>query len=93
MSAPLIDRVFRDPKTGQLAIAQCPNAPLAVFLVTSLARRAFHPSGGVAAGLSVLGGLALIWWAVAELGWGDSLFRRILGGVVIAGMAASLLMW
>ena len=44
-------------------------------------RLAFHPSGGVGTAVSIVAGVALLWWAIGEIGWGDSLFRRILGGV------------
>jgi hypothetical protein len=52
----------------------------------------FHPSGGVATAVSIVGGAALASWSVGEIGWGDSIFRRVLGGIVLVGMAAGLLM-
>jgi hypothetical protein len=83
------DRVFRDPETGRLAIVQAPNAPLWIFIVTTAARMLVHPTGAAGTAVSVIGAVALLWWAVEEIGWGSSLFRRILGGVVLLGLAAT----
>lgn len=86
-----MDRVFRDPKTGKVVIAQPPNLPLWIFLAATAVRLVAHPAGTAGTAVSVVAGLALAWWSVAEIGWGDSLFRRALGAVVLAGMVGSLL--
>lgn len=88
----VLDRIFRDPDTGKLTVVQLPNLPLAIFLVATLGRIAFHPSGTAATAVSVVGTVALGWWSVGEIGWGDSLFRRVLGGVVLAGLVARLVL-
>ena len=75
----MFDRIFRNPETGQVVIAQAPNLPLIIFLVASVVRLVFPAAGIVAA-------IALAWWSVAEIGWGDSLFRRFLGAAVLVGM-------
>jgi hypothetical protein len=80
-----VDRVFRNPKTGELAIAQVPNVPLAIFLVTAVVRWTLHPTGTVGTVVTVIGAAGLLWWAVGEIGWGDSLFRRFLGAAVLIG--------
>ena len=41
--------------------------------------------------LTVFAGIALLYWATLELFWGDSPFRRVLGGVVLALCGCSLL--
>lgn len=84
----LFDRVFRNPDTGEIVVAQPPNPPLSVFLVATLIRLVFHPRGGVGTAVSVVGGVALAWWAIAEIGWGVSLFRRLLGAVVLVAVVA-----
>jgi hypothetical protein len=85
-------RFFRNADTGELAIVQFPNVPLAIFLVATLLRLAFHPHGPGGTALSVVGTASLGWWSVDEIARGDSPFRRVLGGVVLVGMALSLLM-
>lgn len=90
-SPSLVDRVFRNPDTGELVIAQWPNLPLAIFLVATAARLLLHPGGAAATAVSVLGGAALVWWAVDEVLRGESLFRRLLGGVVLLVTIVGLL--
>jgi hypothetical protein len=85
-------RFFRNCKTGELAIVQFPNLPLAIFLVASLVRLAFHPHGAGGTALSVIGGVSLGWWSLDEIVRGDSPFRRVLGGVVLVGLLLGLLM-
>jgi hypothetical protein len=85
-------RFFRNSTTGEWAIVQFPNLPLAIFLVATLVRMAVHPHGGAGTALSVVGGVSLAWWSVDEIARGDSPFRRVLGAVVLVGMVLSLLM-
>jgi hypothetical protein len=86
-----VGRIFRNSDTGQWAIVQFPNLPLAIFLVATLVRLAVHPHGGTGTALSVVGGLGLAWWSVDEIARGDSPFRRVLGAVILVGLALSLL--
>ena len=86
------DRLFRNPATGRVVIAQPPNVPLWLFIGATGARLAFRPAGSIAMAVSVVGALALGWWSVAEIGWGESLFRRLLGGVVLVGLVAGWVM-
>ncbi len=88
----LADRVFRNPETGELVLWQTPNPPLIVFLLATAVRLLLHPDGGVGTAVSVVAGLALAWWAVDEVARGDSLFRRILGAVVLIGMVVTRLL-
>jgi hypothetical protein len=85
-------RFFRNPATGQLAVVQMPNLPLAIFLATTLARLAFHPRGAIGTAVSVVAGVAIAWWSALEVIRGDSPFRRVLGGVVLFGLLLGLLM-
>jgi hypothetical protein len=85
-------RFFRNPETGEWAIVQIPNLPLAIFLVTTLVRLAAHPHGAAGTALSVVGGVSLAWWSVEEIVRGDSPFRRLLGVVVLAVFVLGLLM-
>ncbi len=41
----MIDWLFRNRQTGEITIAQVPNAPLIVFMVAVAVRFVFHPSG------------------------------------------------
>ena len=76
-------RFFTDRDSGELAIAQRPNAPLAVFLGVTLVRVLLHPDGGAGAAITVIGAVALVVWAALEIALGDSPFRRVLGAVVL----------
>jgi hypothetical protein len=83
---------FRNPETREIVVAQPPNLPLWIFTVATATRLVFHPHGGVGTAVSVVGGVALAWWAIDEIIRGESPFRRTLGGVVLAGMVLSLLL-
>lgn len=79
-----VGRFFRSQRTGELAIVQWPNLPLGLYLLATVVRLVLDPDGGVGTAVSVVGGLALAWWALDEVVRGDSPFRRVLGAVVLA---------
>lgn len=85
----LFDRVFRD-KEGNIAIWQWPNAPLWIWIITVAVGFVAH--GHLKAIASTIGSLALVIWAILEIGWGKSMFRRLLGGVVLIAIVASFAM-
>lgn len=86
----VFDKIFRNPDTGELAIAQLPNLPLAVFLVATAVRLAAHPEGTAGTAVSVVSAVALGIWSIDEIARGDSLFRRMLGAVVLVTMVVGL---
>jgi hypothetical protein len=81
-----IGRFFRDPGTGRVVVVQWPNLPLWIWLAVTFAKLVLAPGGAVGQALSVVGTLSLIVWAVLEVARGQSPFRRVLGGLVLAGM-------
>jgi len=85
-----VNWLFRNRQTGEITIAQAPNAALIVFLVATLVKLVFEPSGNVGTGVTIVSRGALAIWAADEILRGVNPFRRILGGVVLAGMVASL---
>jgi hypothetical protein len=87
----VIDWLFRNRHTGKITIAQLPNVPLGLFLVASVLRWLFDPSGGLRTALGVLATAGLLWWAVDEVARGVNPWRRLLGGAVLAGQVANLL--
>jgi hypothetical protein len=87
----VVDWLFRDRTTGRVTIAQFPNAALGLFLVASLLRWLLDPDGRPGALLDVLATGAVIWWAFDELVRGVNPWRRLLGGVVLAGQVVRLL--
>jgi hypothetical protein len=91
-SSSAFGQFFRNSDTGEWAIVQFPNVPLAIFLVATLVRDVFHPQGAAGTALSVVGAISLIWWSVDEIARGDSPFRRVLGAVVLVGSLLGLLM-
>ena len=78
----MIDWLFRDRRDGRLVVAQLPNLPLVLFLVTSVVLRIARPHGTVAGTLRVIAAGSLLWWAADEIVRGVNPFRRILGAVV-----------
>jgi hypothetical protein len=84
----VIDWLFRDRSTGRITIAQFPNAALGLFLAASALQWVLDPAGALRTGLRVLAVVGLIWWAGDELIRGVNPWRRLLGGVVLAGQVA-----
>ena len=85
----ILDWLFRSRRTGRITIAQAPNWTLAVWLVTTAALRLGNPQGGLRDALTLVATLALLAWSADELLRGVNPFRRILGGVVLAGLVLS----
>ena len=85
-----VDWLFRNRQTGEITIAQAPNAALIVFLVALVVHRLFNITGNAGTGLTIVSTGALAIWAADELLRGVNPFRRMLGGVVLAGIVASL---
>lgn len=88
--ARLVDWFFRDPSSGRLVIAQRPNLPLWVFIAATAVRVLLDLEGATATATSIVSRAALAWWAVDEILRGDSRFRRVLGGAVLATIALTL---
>ncbi|HEX7443482.1 MAG TPA: hypothetical protein VF320_06330 [Acidimicrobiales bacterium] len=86
----MVDWLFRNRRTGEITIAQFPNAPLVVFGVAWLARRLLHPTGALDPILAVVATGALVVWALDELIRGVNPWRRFLGGVVLGVTVVAL---
>ena len=76
-------RKFFVDRHGRITIVQSPNPALAAWAGTAIAAHLLSP-GNAADGLRVASRTALIVWAVMEIGWGASYFRRVLGLIVLA---------
>ncbi len=79
-----VDWLFRDRVHGGITIAQFPNWPLGVWMVTVAVRLIAHPRGTVGTAVEVTGTAALVIWAVDEIVRGVNPWRRMLGAVVLA---------
>jgi hypothetical protein len=55
-----VDWFFRNHATGEIAVAQFPNAPLWAYFVLTIARLITHPSGGAGTAISVAATVALL---------------------------------
>jgi hypothetical protein len=86
----VVDWALRDRRTGRIVFAQCPNVPLMVWLAVTGIQMVVDPAGAWRSGLRLVGIVALGWWAVDEIARGVNPWRRLLGGVVLAGMVVSL---
>ncbi len=88
----MIDWLFRNRRTGEITIAQAPNAPLIVFIVAVVIRFLFHPSGTAGTIVSTIATVALLVWAGDEVVRGVNPWRRMLGGSVLAFTLVGLLL-
>ena len=82
----LFDKIFRD-SNGNIVIAQKPNLPLIVWIVTSILALIFT-SGKINTVLDLLAYGSLFTWAWLELFQGVNYFRRTLGLVVLIAAIA-----
>jgi hypothetical protein len=78
----LLHKIFKD-KHGRWALTAAPNWPLMVWAVAVVASHIFK-HGAVHSIFSFIGLVAIILWALLEIFWGVSYFRRGLGLVVLA---------
>jgi hypothetical protein len=90
----LVDWLFRNRETGGITVAQAPNPPLAILLVT-IGLRLVVPDGSSAeSALGWIGLGALAWWALDEVIRGVNPWRRLLGLggclLVISGLVSRL---
>ncbi|MFQ4144343.1 hypothetical protein [Chlorogloeopsis sp. ULAP02] len=86
MENTLVDKTFRD-SNGNIVLAQKPNLPLIVWILTSLLALIFT-TGKVNTALDVLANGSLFTWAWLELFQGINYFRRALGLLVLIGIIA-----
>ncbi|MCC5625348.1 hypothetical protein [Nostoc sp. CHAB 5715] len=84
MQNTLVDKTFRDNE-GNIVIAQMPNLPLIVWIVTSLLTLIF-PSGKINTLLDLVAYGSLFTWAWLELFQGVNYFRRALGIAVLVSL-------
>ncbi len=82
-----IDKLIRD-KDNNVAIVQFPNLPLIGWAVFGLLSYLLS-SGRPHAGLLALSHASLFTWAYLEIRSGVSLFRRLLGIIILLGIVAS----
>lgn len=84
MENTLFDRVFRDSE-GKIVIAQPPNLPLIVGIVSSLLKVIFT-TNEINLGLELIAFGSFFTWAWEELFQGVNYFRRVLGFIVLVGL-------
>jgi hypothetical protein len=84
----LVSRFFRNPMTGDVVVFQMPNPPLWLFLAAT-ATRLLTPHGTARDLISLVASASLLVWAVLEIARGESLFRRVLGVVVLVSIVAT----
>ena len=86
MESTFFDKTFRDNE-GNIVVAQPPNLPLILWIVTSLLTL-FFTAGKINTVLDILATCLLFTWAWLELFQGVNYFRRALGLVVLIGIIA-----
>ncbi|WP_066425133.1 hypothetical protein [Anabaena sp. 4-3] len=87
MENTLIDKTFRD-SDGNIVIAQMPNLPLIVWVVSGSLSLIFT-TGKINTVFDVVANGSLFTWAWMELFQGVNYFRRFLGLAVLIGIIAS----
>jgi hypothetical protein len=90
----LFDWLFHNRQTGQITIAQFPNVPLWIFLLTVVLRWVVPNGTAARTALDWTALAALAWWALDEVFRGVNPWRRLLGlggCVFVAAGLASLL--
>lgn len=86
-TASAVRRFFTNPDTGEIVIAQRPNALMQAHLASRSASR-LAPGAPPTQALSAVATGTLVIWALLELTDGDSPFRRTVGAAVLVGGAA-----
>lgn len=76
-------KLFRD-KNGHVAVLQLPNLPLIIWGAATVGTHFMSGRWQAASGYVALG--AIIIWAGMEIMAGSSLFRRLVGAVVLAAV-------
>lgn len=84
-----LDWMFRNRETGAITVGQWPNAPLWLFLGFSGAAYLWGADGATGRALRLAAAACLAVWALDEVLRGVNPWRRLLGGTVLAGLAAS----
>lgn len=84
MENTFFDQVFRDSE-GKIVIAQPPNLPLIVGIVSSLLKLIFT-TNEINLGLDLIAFGSFFTWAWEELFQGVNYFRRALGFIVLVGL-------
>lgn len=80
---------FRD-KDGKVVVGQKPNIFIIVWAVCSILNLCSY-NRAVSKTLFITGTLSLVIWAVLEVGWGASYFRRTLGTLVLVVVVLGIL--
>jgi hypothetical protein len=83
--------LFEDRRTGRIVVAQWPNIPLRVWIVTSAVNWLVDPGGRWGSALSVTGTVALAVWAADEIVRGVNPGRRVLGAAVLGSVVVGVL--
>jgi hypothetical protein len=83
--------MFRNRETGRITIAQFPNAPLWLILISVTGRQAAARGTTTYTVLEWVGGVALAWWSLDELIRGVNPWRRLLGVAGLLLLTRSLL--
>jgi hypothetical protein len=84
-----IEKVCKD-KNGKWTLFQFPNLPLFVWIGCTLSSRLIEKDE-LSANFSNLGTIFLAIWAYLEIAHGDSIFRRILGSIVLIFIIVNIL--
>jgi len=84
----IISKIFLD-KNNKLVIVQFPNLALWIAILAWLGL-IFIKTGPFLGTITIVYRIALACWAIIEIGWGVTIFRRVLGLVVLLSIAVAI---
>ena len=83
-----ISKFFKDSR-GNVVLGQKPNAPLLLWLIFIVI--SWIASGAVGSVAGILAQISIATWALLELFFGVSMFRRLLGFLVLSMLVLTLI--
>jgi hypothetical protein len=90
ITLPPLLRRYVSNKQGRVVLWQSPNAPLLAWLIFTLIGMVLH-DGSLRSIVQIAAHIAIIIWALLEVFWGASPFRRTLGVIVLMLTVISIL--
>jgi hypothetical protein len=88
-----LDWLFKDlqGRRGKYVIAEVPNLPLAIFMVSIVLALVFYP-GFSKVVVTIIAYAALLWWSYLESNGGRSRFRKLLGYLGYAAVLGAVVL-
>lgn len=88
-----LDWLFKDltSRKGKYVIAEVPNAPLLVFMISIVLAVISNP-GGFQMVMTIIAYMAIAYWGFLEYRQGRSRFRKLLGSLGLLAVVGALIL-